>query len=251
MRLVLVLLAALAPRPAPGQVNTERMRRTLDDDGVRLTLDATAAYASGNTDYFRAGLGVRTDWLRGPHAAFVVGQAAFSRADGATFLDRQFAHARYSRDVAGGFAAESFVQVERNRQQLLEARTLVGAGLRAALVASEQADLAVGFTPMLEIERLSEPGAESPSPVVRLSSYLSGRADVGAASLTAVAYVQPRAAAPGDLRVLGQAGVEVGVTRWVRLRVQANVRHDSRPPLDVEPTDVSVEQGIVIALPAR
>ena len=251
MRFALALLAALVAGPAPAQVNTERMRRALDDDGVRVSLDATAGYATGNTEYLRTALGGRADWLGGPHAAFVVGQAAFSRADASVFLDRQFAHVRYSRDVGGGLAAEAFAQAERNRQQLLEARTLVGAGLRAELVGTDAADLALGLTPMLESERLSAEAGEDPSTVVRLSSYLSGRATAGAATLTAVAYVQPRADAFGDARVLGQAGVEVGVTRAVRLRVQANVRHDSRPPPGVEPTDVSVEQGVVVVLPAR
>ena len=255
MRLALIIglagLAALAARPAPAQVNTERMRRSLDDDGVRLSLDAAAGFATGNTEYLRASLGARTDWLRGPHAAFVVGQAAFSRADGDVFLDRQFAHARYSRDVAPGVAVETFTQAERNRQQLLESRTLLGAGVRAELVGRDGADLALGLTPMLEVERLDAETGEGTSTVGRLSSYLSGRLAVGDGIFSAVAYAQPRFDAPGDIRVLGQAAVEVGLTRAVRLRVQANVRHDSRPPLGVEPTDVSVEQGVVVVLPAR
>ena len=249
MRLALLAALVLSALPAPAQVNTERMRRSLDDDGVRVSVDATAGYATGNTEYLRAALGGRTDWLSGPHAAFVVGQAAFSRADGATFLDRQFVHVRYGRDVGAGLAVETFAQAERNRQQLLEARTLVGAGLRAQLVARDAADFALGLTPMLESERLSERAEEDPTTAVRLSSYLSGRAAVGQATVTAVAYVQPRADAFGDARVLGQAGIEVGVTRALRLRVQANVRHDTQPPLGVEPTDVSVEQGIVVVLP--
>ena len=251
MRLALLALAALVAGPALAQVNTERMRRALDDDGVRLSLDATAGFATGNTEYLRASLGARTDWLRGPHAAFVVGQAAFSRADGDVFLDRQFAHARYGRDVGAGWSVETFVQAERNRQQLLESRTLLGAGVRVDLASRDAVDLALGVTPMVERERLDAETGEPTATVGRLSTYLSGRLALGEGTASAVVYVQPRFDAPGDTRALGQASIEVGLTRALRLRVQANVRHDSRPPLGVEPTDVSVEQGIVVVLPAR
>lgn len=245
---LLALLAAAASTSA--QVNTERMRRGLDGDTLRLALDATAAYASGNADYLQAGLGGRLDGRRGPHLGFAVFEGRLARAEGSVFLNRQFAHLRYNRRLGPALAAEAFTQAERNRQQRLEARTLVGAGLRAEPVETDRAGLALGLTPMLEYERLAETTGEAPATVVRLSSYVSGRLTLSeTAALTAVAYAQPRADAVGDARVLAQAALDVGLTRAVRLRVRADVRHDTRPPLGVEPTDVVVENGLVVVLP--
>ena len=250
LAVLLALLAGAASAPAGAQVNTERMRRGLERDTVRLALDATAAFAAGNAAYLQAGLGGRLDVRRGPHLAFVVGEGRVARAEGDVFLDRQFAHARYNRRLSGLVVAEAFTQAERNRQQRLEARTLVGAGLRLELVDADRAGLALGVTPMLEHERLAEATGEAPSTVARLSSYLSGRLALGeAAALTAVVYAQPRADAPGDARVLAQGALEVGLTRWVRLRVRADLRHDTRPPLGVEATDVVVENALVVVLP--
>ena len=248
--LLLALLAGAASGPAGAQVNTERMRRGLDDDTLRLALDATAAFAAGNAEYLQAGLGGRADLRRGRHLAFVVGEARLSRAEGDVFLDRQFAHARYNRRLSALVVAEAFTQAERNRQQRLEARTLLGAGLRLEPVDADRAGLALGLTPMVEYERLAEATGEAPATVARLSSYLSGRLALGPdAALTAVVYAQPRADAPGDARVLAQGALEVGVTRHVRLRLRADLRHDTRPPVGVEATDVVVENGLVVVFP--
>ena len=103
---------------------------------------------------------------------------------------------------------------------------------------------------MLEHEELDAALGERPGTVVRISSYLTGRLALSpTAALTATAYLQPRADRPADLRVLGQTALEVGITRAVRLSVRAALRVDSRPPGDVEPTDLSVENGLVLVLP--
>jgi len=247
----LLLLALLLAAPVGAQVNTERLRTARDADGMALALDASAAFATGNTEYLQVGVGGRLDARLGSHAGFVVGRMDLGRTDGASFVDRSFAHARVTTPLRDWLAAEAFTQIERNRQQRLDARTLVGAGLRAAVVEADSAALAVGLTPMLEVEILDEALGGEQDAVVRLSTYLSGRLAVGPrAAVSAVVYAQPRADVAGDVRVLGQAAIDVGLTRAVALRVRLNVRHDSRPPGEVERTDVSVENGLVILLPA-
>lgn len=245
---VLVFLVAGLTVQAESQVNTERMRRSLEGDGQALSLDASASFASGNADYVLLGLGGRLDVQRGPHLGFVVGRADLSQTGGASFLDRQFAHARYNLDLTPWLVAEAFTQVERNSQQRLQRRTLVGAGLRAEIVDTDSLGLAFGLTPMLEVEDLDQALASEPARV-RLSTYVAGRLVLSpTTSLTATTYVQPRADAFGDVRVLGQATLSVGITRYVQLRVRANLRHDSRPPADVERTDIALENGLVLTV---
>ena len=249
-RAVRVLVLVLLTAAASAQVNTERMRRALEGDSQALSLDASAAFASGNADYVLLGLGGRLDVQRGPHLGFVVGQADLSRTGGAAFLDRQFAHVRYNRDVTQRLVLEAFSQIERNRQQRLKSRTLLGAGLRAEVIDTDSLGLAFGATPMLEVEVLDD-ALEDDEARVRLSTYVAGRVVLSpTTSLATTTYVQPRADAFGDVRVLSQATISVGITRYVRLRVRANLRHDSRPPPGVEATDVSLENGLVLVVPA-
>ena len=240
-----VLLPGVLATAASAQVNTERMRGDADG-GLAVSLDAVAAYATGNAEYLRLGLGGRADLGAGDHLAFVVGRTDLSRADDRTFLDRSFLHARYGRVAAPRLTLEAFAQVERNRQQRLVSRTLLGAGPRYQLVDRDSLSLALGATPMFEHEELDAELAEPPGGVVRVSTYGTAQWTVNATtSLQTTTYLQPRADAPGDVRVLNQTALDVGITRAVRLRVQAQVRYDSRPPQSVERTDVSVENGLV------
>ncbi|MEM0962976.1 MAG: DUF481 domain-containing protein [Bacteroidota bacterium] len=250
MRLLcLVLLAAFAT-DAFAQVNTERMRRRLGDDGAAISLDASAAFADGNADFVLIGLGGRADVQRGRNLAFVIGQLDLSQTGGNAFQDRQFAHARFNRDLSGWLVAEAFAQVERNRQQRLDARTLVGAGLRAEIIDTDTTGVAVGLTPMIENEVLDDVLGVDPETRVRVSTYLSGRLALSSnTSLTTTTYVQPRVNDVDDTRILSQLSLSVALTRFVRLRVSANVRHDTRPPAGVEMTDIIVENGLTLVIP--
>lgn len=249
MRILLLLLVASA---AHAQINTERLRRSVEGDGVYLSLDASAAYATGNTEYLRLGLGGRTDVRLGEDLAFVVGRFDLSQADGKAFLDRSFLHARYNHALAPRLMLETFAQVERNRQQRLVSRTLFGVGARYQLVDRDSLGLAVGVTPMFEHEELDAELGEDQSGVLRVSSYVSGQWTVNAATaISTTTYVQPRVDDAGDLRVLNQTALSVGLTRWVRLRVQTNLRYDSRPPAGVERNDFSIENGLVLVVPVR
>jgi len=252
VRLVLLALLAVSVGAASAQVNTERMRRALDEDGVFITADASAAFATGNTEFFQLGLGGRADVRFGGDLAFLVGRLDLARTNGNAFLDRSFLHARYNHRLAPRLVTEAFAQVERNRQQGLDQRTLLGGGGRVEIVDRDSLGLALGATPMLEIERLDESLGGQQDAVGRLSTYLSVRvlAATGV-GITAVTYVQPRFDVPADLRVLSQVALEVPLSRIVRFRVQANLRHDTRPPGSIEATDLSVENGLVIAFPAR
>ncbi len=246
--LALALLATALATAASAQVNTERMRGDRDG-GLAVSLDAVAAYATGNAEYLRLGLGGRADLGAGAHSAFVVGRTDLSRADDRTFLDRSFLHARYGWVVAPRLTLETFAQVERNRQQRLVSRTLLGAGPRYQFVDQDSLRLALGVTPMFEHEELDAELEEPPAAVVRLSTYGTAQWTLNAnTSLQTTTYLQPRADVPGDVRVLNQTALDVGITRAVRLRVQAQVRFDSRPPQSVERTDFSIENGLVFVL---
>ena len=249
-RLALALAAALVPGAAAQVVNTEKLRLSDDVQGLHVDVSSAFAYATGNTDYLQLGLGGRTDYRRDRDAGFVTGSLAFSRADGRTFLNDAFAHARYNRAVAGPLTAELFVQTQRSEAQLLERRYLAGAGLRLDLVRAEAARLALGVTPMLEIERL-DPVAEEPTAARgRLSSYLTARVALGdLVTFSNTVYAQPAFSDVGDLRLFNETQLDLGVSRYVAVRTRVNVRHDSDPPADLDPTDLSVTNGIAVTFP--
>lgn len=246
-----LLLLALLPALASAQVNTEALRDADDWRGVRGQLGATFGFASGNSDFLEVGADARVDVHLDRERAFVVGAVRYSEADGERFVDRSFAHARLSHRLAGPLWAEGFAQIEQNAQQLLEWRVLTGGGLRLAVLERPAAGLAFGLTPMFEYENLSAEAMEEPTRLVRASSYVAGRVRVNdRTSVAATVYAQPRPLTPSDTRLLGSLTAQVQATRWVALRVQANVRHDTEPPDGVERTDVLLENGLVLTVPS-
>lgn len=251
MRPLLLALTLLSAVPVSGQINAERMRRALENDGVQVAINANVAFASGNTDYVQLGLGGRADWQRAQDLVFVVGEFDFSEAGEDVFVDQGYVHARYNHDYGPVIVYEVFGQLERNSQQLLDTRALVGTGVRLRLVDDERYGLALGTTPMFEYEQLTEAAGEPDASIARWSNYASVRAALNEnAAVTAVGYAQPRFGNMGDIRFLGQATLDVGVTRWLRLRTRARVRHDTRPPIGVERTDISLSNGFVFLVPA-
>ncbi len=246
------LLLVLAPAFASAQVNTEALRDADDWRGVRGQLGATFGFASGNTDFLEVGTDARVDVHLERERAFVVAAVRYSEADGERFVDRSFAHARLSHRLVGPLWAEGFAQIEQNAQQLLEWRILTGGGLRLAVIERPTAGLAFGLTPMFEYENLSAEAMEERTRLLRASSYVAGRIRVNdRTAFAATVYAQPRPFRPADTRILGSLSAQVQATRWVALRVQANVRHDTDPPTGIERTDVLVENGLVLTVPAR
>ena len=243
--LLVAACAALLASGAAAQINTERLRKA-PGDGLALQLDASGGLARGNTEYLRADFGARLDATGERTSGFGVVRYALAEADGVVNVSNAFAHVRGNRALAPRLVAEAFAQAERNEQQLLARRYLLGGGLRYEAVETEALGVALGTTPMIEWERLRPDAMEPPSRVARWSSYGSLRVDVSeTAEAFSVLYAQPRVDAPADVRVLNESRLDLDLTRRFKVRLRSVVRYDSRPPAGVEPTDLTLTTGFV------
>ncbi|MEO0560278.1 MAG: DUF481 domain-containing protein, partial [Bacteroidota bacterium] len=226
LRLPLLALAAigLSADPASSQINTERMRTSMDTTGVTIELDASIAYASGNTNFLLAGVGGRIDVVQDGVESFLVGRASLSEADDVVFLRQSFAHLRFTRNLGGPFAAEAFVQAEQNAQRLLQERFLGGAGVRITFVDTDAARLALGVTPMAEFERIND-AREPDMTLTRLSQYLAARFQISEwTSVSNIVYFQPAIGTWDDYRLLNDFALDVELTPGVMVRTAAHFR---------------------------
>jgi putative salt-induced outer membrane protein YdiY len=57
-------------------------------------------------------------------------------------------------------------------------------------------------------------------------------------------YAQPNVVEPGDFRLLERATLKVNVTNSIALKLDFEVRHDNKPPEQVEKTDYKYTTGI-------
>jgi putative salt-induced outer membrane protein YdiY len=248
---VFLCLGPISGKIAAGQVNTERMR-ALDVDGVRFEVGGDVAVQSGNADLFEVGMSLRIDVRSQANYLFLVGDLRYGEKDGDPFRNRSFAHLRYNRTLTPWLVAEGFTQVERDGFAQLQLRTLGGAGLRVQYVNTDAFKLFQGTTPMYEFENLDASAVTvhpATSSHIRWSNYVNVRLQLTDNTyLLNTIYVQPRADALGDTRILDDARLAVALSKRVTLNIRFNLRYDSRPPDEVEDLDLALRNGITVAL---
>jgi putative salt-induced outer membrane protein YdiY len=64
--------------------------------------------------------------------------------------------------------------------------------------------------------------------------------------LTSTTYLQPMIAEPGDVRILENLALVVGITSGVGLTVRFDLRYDSRPPDTIRSLDTSLLTGVTL-----
>ncbi|MEZ4239821.1 MAG: DUF481 domain-containing protein [Myxococcota bacterium] len=151
--------------------------------------------------------------------------------------DSGLAHLRFTRMWVPRFGTEVFAQLQYDRFVDLRERLLTGAGVRVDAVHEAHAELYGGTGVMFERETLSD-GTVNAN--VRSTSYITVNWEIVDDHLTLsnTAYLQPRVDLPEDFRFLDEGRLAAKVTGALSLGTDLSVRHDSRPPVDVLPTDV-------------
>jgi hypothetical protein len=244
---------------ALGQVNAEVLAARVSDPGPAVVLDATITASAGNVDSLSlAGGGVGQlltvhpkpgprPWMK--DRLLLALNARRASYSGDVVESNGLAHLRYTRMVVPRFGGELFLQGQYDAFLLLSRRLLAGVGLRVEIVHREEAGLWGGTGVMGEEEQLSD-GTNNQA--VRSTSYLSGRVALAPHLLLVnTAYLQPRLDDPRDARFLDELRLETKVNTWLTLGTTAVLRYDSRPPAEVETTDLSIGASASIRWSAR
>lgn len=241
----------LAAVPLHAQVNIESMRQQRGQEGFSLRGTLDLATQSGNVDKTDLGINANTRYRRAPGTVLLAFQGDYGWQGGNQFSDQGLLHLRYTHELSRLFALEAFGQTDYDKARLLDARALVGGGVRVALVEGERTGLAVGASYMFEHEELDlPPDADHPdeTDVDRLSSYVGLRWTINDnAAFSATGYAQPQIDDFEDIRVIASGGLETRVVDHVSLRLGYRLRYDSRPPDTIESTDTKLSAGLTIA----
>lgn len=233
-------------------VNAERARQWPVPEGLSGSLELKLALRQGNVDLVDIGAKGVLSYRRRRHHVFVLAETRFAaqattRSDvdiadlGGTetrFINRHRGHIRYAYRVLDWLLTEGFTQIETDEFILLRTRFLLGIGPRFALFENDDFAAHLGTSYMAEHEAL-DPRFFVWQPTSRArvnwwhrwNNYLSLRLRVqdGVWMRTAT-YVQPRFAAPSDLRLLHEANVEVAMGDRLSLKLTMAIRHDTKPP---------------------
>ncbi len=231
----IVLLAT----PLWAQVNIEHYRgKEGVTGGARLSLHSDI----GNVDVVKSdGAGNLTvNTKTGTYLAVFKGGVGF--LGGKRFANSGVLHVRYTHTSNVHWQPEVFFQGDYAKSRRLDARMLLGAGMRRVWRADKKNAFSLGSSLMWEREHLTlAPDDRHPADtsVLRSSNYVNLL--VGQrVSLSITAYYQFALSDPSDVRLLGTS--ELTTPIWGRLKQTTAVdfRTDSNPPRGVKKTDVKL-----------
>ena len=233
--LMLGVLAAALPVHSGTILNTLQAG---DDGGPGWSgaLDGLYSGSGGNTERIIFSAGGRVQWRGDADRLRLQVSGGYEESAEQVTARNMVAHLRHNHDLDADWATILLVQVQANPFQRLKSRWLAGAGLRRDLVDDEAGLVAVGATPMLEVERLD--GETGHTARGRLSMFLHLTRELNdSARLDAVGFWQPLFSDFANVRSVGNLALVVKVTGSVDLKVGLAVEDNSRPPAGVKRTD--------------
>ncbi|NQT61906.1 MAG: DUF481 domain-containing protein [Candidatus Marinimicrobia bacterium] len=257
----IISMMMLGTGPINAQVNTESLRKTIQEPGFHFNLGATLNLMDGNRNLFQTQIKTRFDQVQPWGHLFLVSNYKMSSKDETIFVNQGFAHLRFMKKLTPGYSGEVFSQLEFNEFIRLSQRTLVGAGLRfnhSSLIGrhhSSKAPLSMvfGLGLMLERESIdvgSDASAGDPvhgdlAELLRSSNYFvlayALRENVNIQFTT---YYQVDTKRIQDYRLLSQSLIEVGLGKRLALTSELNIRYDSEAPGGVKARDLEYTQGL-------
>jgi Protein of unknown function, DUF481 len=243
-----MLMMAL-PLSGGAQVNIESLRRSGVPQGFSGSLGGDLTATTGNVDFIQTRIDARVNWVKGRETMLVIGQGGLGFLGTNRFASSGLLHYRWTHSLGGALSPEWYAQVNYDRPQLLDLRSLVGAGVRTSISSGTWGQFGAGTSLMLEHERLDLPvSARHPrrTTTLRNSTFLTLRAaSAEQLVVTSTTYAQPSLAdVLGDLRVLEDLGIGAAVTERLDVTVTFDLRYDSGPPDGTKALDTRLRAGV-------
>lgn len=261
---VAVALMAAPREAASSPVNDENLRLDTTNEGWMGSLDSRASGSRGNIDRLDVGYGAGAQWRthHPPGVGFgrypvAPGSSPFFRdrwlftldgglvrIAGNTFLNRGFAHTRYTRMWLPRLGSDVFLQGQYDQITRLKLRVVGGVGARVDLVHRRvpQLWLGTGYMPEYEVNDTLE-GDPHPAHVLnhRWTNYAVGQLRLFPGHelvIRETTYLQPRFDRPADLRVLQHVQLEARVSPRLAIGTEGLLLYDHAPPAAVQPLDI-------------
>lgn len=244
-----LVLATILCRPATAQIAIEKMRGSSDPT---LITDLSYSFRQGFAKTTVLSLRSTGSVDRWGTSFLLLGQIDYGRHNGTRFRDRSLAHIRAVPHFSDRFHGEVFSLVEKDGFALRRLRYLYGAGVRYDIASNEVGAFEGGIALMREHESLYEARLEV-HPAVVDANYFSIHSHIRwqiseSVSFQNTLYFQPRLDDFADRRIDDSARLTVKINDNLSLTTNFSLRYDSKPPDPVAKTDMSISNGLRIAL---
>ena len=224
-------------------INVESVRLQ-DSPGIHGKSKAEVNGKSGNSEKFVLSLESTNSYHFGRNELLGLLSYQYGEATKLKNTNKGSVHLRYTRYHLNYLATEYFIQSQFNEFQKLEHRDLLGIGLRSRSVNRENQFLFIGTGLFYEREKLK---TLTESDDWRGNFYLSYlyRAK-NELELSTILYYQPNLVFFNDFRIRLQLGLEYKLLSFLSIFNSFSLAHDSKPPDEVLPTDISYKFGFII-----
>lgn len=258
---LVVAASALVAVPAAAQiVNVQPLVTRADKEGFQGEFTGSLKLQTGNSELFLVDAGLLALYGHGIHRLISTSSVALGYRGGVNadsrFLQRLFSHLRWQVRFPRLVTWETYAQAAQDRFRRLSLRVLGGTGPRFDFIEGNAVSLALGFSYMLEHERLSaiklSSGATdlgSSKTSHRASLYLSVRFAIAPMfSFIHSSYFQPLLTDPfGDFRFSSESGLAIAVTKRLAIAITFAVAFDSAPPAEVKKTDTTTDVKLAVS----
>ncbi|MFW7380744.1 MAG: DUF481 domain-containing protein [Oligoflexus sp.] len=235
-------------------VNVAQIANRDVKEGFSLSTDLSWERKQGNIDLSVLTAKATSFYRHSDHLLLLILEREYGVQNSSALSDRAFQHLRYRYQWLERVTLETFAQHDRNQFRRLKSRTLIGAGPRFQILATENHLLHLGLAPMKEIEVFEEASTLTDEPLVskrqediRLSLSLGYHFNLAEnLSFSNTGYWQPLADDLDIYRLLNDAALTIQITEILALRFSATLTHDTNPPPGIRQTDHHYKNALVI-----
>jgi len=244
--LAAVHLTGLAADHAEAQIVNTLRRWSDAEPGWTGDVEARFAVASGNTEYLEFAGGASLQFVTPRHRVRGFTNASVRDANDERVAESLQAHVRHNYRLTPVFSTLVFVQHSSDPFRRLERRTLAGGGTRIDVVREEAWEASLGLSAMYEGERFTDDPSGDVEDEFRGSFFASAIGNVTETlRVDLSAFYQPLFSDWRDDRLFLASSLRADVVGALDLVVRFDLTHESRPPVDVAPTDVRLSTGFV------
>lgn len=231
------------------QVNTEKYRKEIDDEGFYSTIGIAAGLNKGNSDFVSVKGAMRFDYITEKADYFIVGNYEFKEGNDKKIVNKGFGHLRAIVELSDLMDIEFFAQKEFNQFILLKDRNLIGSGLRFNLL-DYKSDvtglrLFLGIGGMYERESFNTKPSVLNTSIFRSTNYFTVDWKINSfVDFLWISYFQVDAKSITDHRFLTDMNLNFRITSNITFTASFNLRYDNLPVHSIKKYDLELINGI-------
>lgn len=228
---VVITIFSLFPLSLSAITNTEYLHKQGTGNGINGNIAISLSGKSGNSDIQTNNISGQLSYRHGPHQFLTSGSSEYGKSNDVTDTDNNFIHQRYIYHRSQVFAFESFIQYQDDAFQLLDARKLIGGGIRLNLAPNNTYlfNIGLGAYYTEEVYNLDEAMVEEER-YARGNSYVNFEKQLtDSTKLSNTLYWQPRLTNFSDSYAYNKLALSVKINRELALKIILETRYDSKP----------------------